>query len=283
MKTNKVYWLSGLSGAGKSTVAEYVARKIDCVILDGDILREGVCKGLGFSIEDREENLRRVAHVAKILRDAGKTVVVATISPTVESRNNARNIIGEDFVGVYVDTPLQTCSDRDTKGMYAKAYAGEIPDFTGVSSVFEPFLDADLIVHCDGRTVKDSAKTILDHYFLEAKSRADKKTSVFIGRWQPLHKGHCGIIRKALEEGDNVTIVIRDQPVSDKNPFTVKEREVMIAEEFGDSVDVVAIPDGDVGFDVCHGRDVGWGVRRIHLDDDLEKVSGTAIRKQMGI
>lgn len=136
-------WFTGLSGSGKSTVAMGVERELHkrgilCRILDGDNIRSGINKNLGFSDEDRRENIRRIAEVGKLFVDTGIVTLAAFISPTDESRSMASEIIGEeDFKEVYVSTPLEVCEQRDVKGLYARARKGEIKDFTGVSAPFE--------------------------------------------------------------------------------------------------------------------------------------------------
>lgn len=135
-------WMSGLSGSGKSTIANLLETILNeqgyhTYALDGDNTRLGLNKGLGFSEEDRIENIRRVAEVAKILNDAGLIVICSFISPFEKNRTQAKEIIGENFIEVFVDADLSTCETRDPKGLYKKARAGEIKDFTGISSPFE--------------------------------------------------------------------------------------------------------------------------------------------------
>ena len=136
-------WLTGLSGAGKSTIAYSLEKKlIDmgyvCYVLDGDNIRHGLNKDLGFSPEDRCENIRRVAEVAKLYIDAGLIIITAFISPYRDDRENARTVIGSSrLIDVFVDAPLEVCEERDVKDLYRKARAGEIPDFTGISSPYE--------------------------------------------------------------------------------------------------------------------------------------------------
>lgn len=147
----QVVWMTGLSGSGKSTIAEALERKLasngfKTFILDGDNTRWGINADLGFTHWDREENLRRVAEIAKLFTDAGFIVITAFISPYTETREKAREIIGDDkFKEVYISTSLGDCIRRDVKGLYKKAYAGEIKHFTGVSDPFEipenPFLE----------------------------------------------------------------------------------------------------------------------------------------------
>ena len=135
-------WMTGLSGSGKSTIANALEKQLfsmgrHTMLLDGDNVRMGLCGDLGFTDEDRAENIRRVAHVAKLMNDAGLIVITAFISPTAAERENARRIIGENFVEVYVSTPLSECEKRDVKGLYKKARKGEIKNFTGISSAYE--------------------------------------------------------------------------------------------------------------------------------------------------
>lgn len=149
IKNQKAYtiWMSGLSGSGKSTIANLVEVKLNemgyhSYTLDGDNTRLGLNKGLGFSEEDRIENIRRVSEVAKILNDAGIIVICSFISPFEKNRTQAREVIGENFIEVFIDADLSTCEERDPKGLYKKARAGEIKDFTGISSPFETPINA---------------------------------------------------------------------------------------------------------------------------------------------
>lgn len=140
-------WLTGLSGAGKSTVACALERRLldgghAAYVLDGDNVRHGLNRDLGFSPQDRSENIRRIAEVARLLNDAGLIVITAFISPYREDRETARSIIGSgDFLEVHVNTPIQVCEERDPKGMYKLARRGELTAFTGVSAPYEPPLD----------------------------------------------------------------------------------------------------------------------------------------------
>lgn len=162
-----VMWLTGLSGSGKSTIAAAVERELFntghfVVLLDGDNVRTGLCGDLGFSLDDRQENIRRIAEVAKLFVSAGAQVLCSFVSPTREIRELAKGIIGsEDFYEVYVNTPLEICEARDVKGLYAKARAGEIKGFTGIDSPYEapenPFLD---LLTAD-QTVEESAQIVI--------------------------------------------------------------------------------------------------------------------------
>jgi len=150
---SKVVWLTGLSGAGKSTIADAAVRKLHALgvhtyVLDGDNVRHGLNKDLGFTAEDRAENVRRVAEVSKLMVDAGLVVFVALVSPFIGDRRAAREIFGPDqFIEVYVDTPLDVVSERDTKGLYAKAAAGNLPNLTGVGQEYEAPEAPELILH----------------------------------------------------------------------------------------------------------------------------------------
>ena len=150
-----VIWLTGLSGSGKSTIANELAIKLQeegklAYILDGDNVRMGLNKDLGFSDDDRKENIRRIAEVAKLLSDAGVIVITAFISPFREEREKAKEIVGRDsFIEVFVRASLETCEKRDPKGLYKKARAGEIPMFTGIDSPYEEPLNYDIMVSSD--------------------------------------------------------------------------------------------------------------------------------------
>jgi len=138
-----ILWFTGLSGSGKSTLANAVnlalfKKGLSTYVLDGDNIRHGLCKDLGFSDSDREENIRRISEVAKLFLDAGLIVLTAFVSPFRVDRNKARKIVSEgDFVEIYCSADLKVCESRDTKGLYAKARQGEIKDFTGISSPYE--------------------------------------------------------------------------------------------------------------------------------------------------
>ncbi|PCJ80136.1 MAG: adenylyl-sulfate kinase [Flavobacteriales bacterium] len=139
----KVIWMTGLSGSGKTTVAKGLEKELHekgflTQLLDGDNVRTGINNNLGFSEEDRSENIRRIAEIAKLFLNCGIITICCFVSPTIEIRKMAKEIIGElNFLEVFVNTPLEICEQRDTKGLYAKARNGEIKDFTGISAPFE--------------------------------------------------------------------------------------------------------------------------------------------------
>ena len=162
-----VVWLTGLSGSGKSTIADLVEQKLvargrHTFLLDGDNVRHGLNRDLGFTDADRVENIRRVAEVAKLMADAGLIVLVSFISPFRAERATARELVGaEAFVEVFVDTPLAVCEARDVKGLYAKARAGSIPNFTGISAPYEPPETPDLRIDGAVTTIEDAAEAVI--------------------------------------------------------------------------------------------------------------------------
>ncbi len=162
-----VIWFTGLSGSGKSTLANAVEHVLHqqrhhTYVLDGDNVRHGLNKNLGFSPEDREENIRRIGEVAKLFADAGTIVMTAFISPYRADRDQARELIAEGrFVEVFVDCPLEVCEERDTKGLYKKARAGEIKEFTGISAPYEPPLDAEVKVNTAELSIEESAHAVV--------------------------------------------------------------------------------------------------------------------------
>lgn len=172
-----VVWFSGLSGAGKSTLANalenyLLSQKRLSFVLDGDNVRRGLCADLDFSQEGRVENLRRVAQVAKLFADAGTVCLSAFISPLIASRQLARSIIGEDrFMEIYVSTSLAVCEQRDTKGLYKKARAGEVKNFTGISSPFEAPLNPDIAIDTEQTSVAEAVTQIAS--LLESRSIFD--------------------------------------------------------------------------------------------------------------
>lgn len=166
-QTPKTLWFTGLSGAGKSTLVNGVEKRLvaagkHTMVLDGDNVRMGLNRNLGFEEGDRIENIRRVAEVCKLMNDAGLIVVTSLVSPYEKDRKNARNIIGdEDFIEVYVSTPLEECEKRDIKGLYKKARNNEIPNFTGITSAYEIPKNPDIIIDTTGKTIEDSVDYIM--------------------------------------------------------------------------------------------------------------------------
>jgi adenylyl-sulfate kinase len=166
-----VLWFTGLSGAGKSTIAGIVGRELEergAIVdyLDGDVVRQHLSRGLGFSKEDRDTNIERIGWVASRIARAGGTVIVSAISPYAETRAKARGMAedaGAGFVEIHVATSVEECARRDVKGLYAKAFAGELPEFTGVSDPYEAPESPELRVDTEGRSPEDSAHDVLGY------------------------------------------------------------------------------------------------------------------------
>ena len=161
-------WFTGLSGAGKTTITgilvdELRRRGSKLEVLDGDVVRENLSKGLGFSKEDRDTNIRRIAFVANLLSRNGVPVITAAISPYRDIRNEAREMMDGRFIEAYVKASVETCEERDVKGLYKKARAGEIKEFTGVSDPYEPPEHPELTLDTETQTPEQSAQQILDY------------------------------------------------------------------------------------------------------------------------
>ncbi len=166
-----VLWFTGLSGSGKSTLADRLEQELHqkgfkTYLLDGDNIRHGLNNNIDFSEEGRKENIRRIGEVAKLFTDAGIIVLTAFISPFREDRDRVRAMLGAgEFIEIHVDCPLEVCEQRDVKGLYAKARRGEIPNFTGISSPFEPPLQAEITVHTDQNDLESCVNQILEHTY----------------------------------------------------------------------------------------------------------------------
>ena len=169
----KVFWLTGLSGSGKSTLAIGLQNELHkagklCYILDGDNVRAGINSNLGFSDADRSENIRRIAEVARLFADAGIITLCSFVSPTVQIRELAKNIIGQnDFHEIYVNASLESCENRDVKGLYKKARAGEIKDFTGIHQSFEAPENPWLEIKTDKESFENSLQVLSKNVFKE--------------------------------------------------------------------------------------------------------------------
>jgi adenylylsulfate kinase len=171
-----VIWLTGLPSAGKSTIAEALAPALRArgervELLDGDVVRENLSRGLGFSKEDRDINIRRIGFVAHLLARNGVKVISAAISPYRAVRDEVRENVGEDFLEVYVSTPLEVCESRDVKGLYARARSGALKGFTGIDDPYEPPLDPEIEIVTQGESPEESAARVID--VLEARGYLD--------------------------------------------------------------------------------------------------------------
>lgn len=164
-----VLWLTGFSGAGKSTLADLVEQKLFALgyhtyLLDGDSVRAGLCKDLGFSIDARNENIRRIGAAAKLFTEAGLIVLTATISPFKKMRSDIRALFSQgEFIEIFIDAPLSVCEARDVKGLYRKARAGEISLFTGIDSAYEPPQQPEIHLRTDQQSPEKCAAMIIDY------------------------------------------------------------------------------------------------------------------------
>ena len=161
-------WFTGLSGSGKSTLAQFLTpilkeRGCNVEVLDGDEVRENLSKGLGFSKEDRDTNIRRIGYVARLLSRNGACAITAAISPYTSVRDEVRSMTEATFVEVYVEAPLEVVEERDTKGLYKKARAGEIKNFTGISDPYEAPENAEVTVHTGSETIEESSARIISY------------------------------------------------------------------------------------------------------------------------
>ena len=159
-------WFTGLSGAGKTTISQIVENELRdrgsrVEVLDGDVVRENLSKGLGFSKEDRDTNIRRIAFVADLLSRNGVPVITAAISPYRELRDEARELMGDRFIEVFVKASVEVCAERDVKGLYEKAFRGEIKEFTGVSDPYEPPLNPELTLDTEHDAAEEDAARVI--------------------------------------------------------------------------------------------------------------------------
>ena len=278
---SSVIWLTGLSGSGKSTIAEALQTRLGpAFIIDGDTLRKGLCQDLGYSVQDRKEHVRRVAELAKLVASSGTTVIVALISPDKAARRSARSSVegaAIPFYQVFVDAPLEVCEERNVKGLYQRARAGEITQFTGIDAPYDVPQHADL--QCD--TANESIQASVDS--IQAMLGAVDAQSphlCFVGRWTPFHRGHWIIMEKAMaEEPDRPVLVLVRDTSFDLWSASYRKRMLEASfKEMGVPASVVIIPDIS---SVNWGRGVGWTPREIEVEADIAGISATDLRARM--
>lgn len=267
-------WITGLPASGKTTIGRILANRLEAILLDGDLFRKSVSKGLGFSPEERMENLKRASMVAKFLNESDRNVVACFITPYQRIRNDIRKTI-DNLILVYAKCSLQECMRRDVKGLYNRAMRGEIDNLTGYSAPYEEPESPDVITRTDEDSVEESVNKVLS--FLDRKGFWKIKATLFIGRFSPPHKGHKYLFDSILNNEGRIAIAIRDTPLSKENPYTALQRKTMLEKMYENNPDVkvMIIPDIDT---VCIGRGVGYRIMK--APESIEIISATEIRKK---
>jgi adenylylsulfate kinase len=245
--------IMGLPKSGKTTLAKELCPLLQAVHFDADDIRKNINLDLGFSEHDRIEQARRMGWLCDRVVEAGQFAVASFICPTIATRR----AFGNCYV-IWMNT-IEKSQYSDTNQIFEKP-------------IFPNFVEG----------IPRSTKTAFE---LACKIRNEilgiTPKSLFIGRWQPLHEGHIQLISTALKEGKKVVVGIRDTPVSKDNPFTIRDREIMIQRAFGkDKVEMVVIPDIE---EICIGRKVGYGIREIVLPENIQAISGTKERENMTV
>jgi len=273
-----VIWLTGIPCSGKTTLGEFLMSRVRSpVFLDGDrIRREFIEHGeLGFSAEDRRRNVLMAGEKAVGYAEMGHDVIVALVSPYEKDRNAVREMHRGPFVLVHVDCPREVCIRRDVKGMWAKAMRGEIRGFTGWDDPYEPPSNPDVKLDTSKMSVDECADTVLRVY--EERSRV----LLYIGRWQPFHRGHQALIDACLGEHRNVVVGIRDTPKTSADPYNFEDRRRMIEAVYWKEplVSVFPVPFPNIK-SINIGRGVGYEIRTVEVEG-VSEVSGTEIRKRL--
>lgn len=270
--SNRVIWLTGLSGAGKTTIAMAAAERYGCEVLDGDTIRD-FFSNHDFSHEGRKRHLLGIARMAKMI-SKHTHVVCSFITPYEDVREEILGILPDNAVMVHISTSLKLCEERDAKGLYAKARSGQISNFTGISDPFDEPKCAHISLDSSGEEGKsvDDLVDQLAHYF-EKSTRA----VLLPGRWQPLHLGHEWLIQRELDQGKRVVVGIRDTPVSEADPFSGDMRKRMIEHRYeGEDVEAWIMPDIEA---ISYGRKVGYDVRETDdIPPEVFEVSATGVR-----
>tara|TARA_Y100000588_G_scaffold264411_1_gene279197 strand:- start:3906 stop:4784 length:879 start_codon:yes stop_codon:yes gene_type:complete len=268
---NKVVWLIGLSGAGKTSIAEAAAARFGAELLDGDTIRDFFSNN-DFSREGRERHLLGIAKMAALI-SKHTPVICSFITPYEDVREKILTILPEDSAMVHVSTTLELCEQRDVKGLYSKARSGEISNFTGISDPFDEPKCAHIKLDSSGapgHSIQDMVDQ-LEHLFVK------QKAILLPGRWQPLHVGHEWLIQQELDKGKRVVVGIRDTPVTEADPYSSEVRKRMIEHRYeNEDVEAWIMPDIEA---ISYGRKVGYEVREAKdIPPEVFQISATGVR-----
>ncbi len=269
---NAVIWMTGLSGAGKTTIAMAASKRYGCEVLDGDTIRD-FFQNSDFTREGRERHLLGVARMANMI-SKHTPVICSFITPYESTRRKIMEILPDGSIMAHVSTSLEVCENRDVKGLYAKARSGEIKNFTGISDPFEFPECADLSLESNG----DAGKGVDDMVEVLAQYFERPKAVLLPGRWQPLHVGHEWLIQQELDKGKRVVVGVRDTPITDSDPYPAELRKRMIEHRYrGEDVEAWIMPDIE---GISYGRKVGYEVREAEdIPAAVFEVSATGVRK----
>jgi adenylylsulfate kinase len=269
--SNRIIWLTGLSGSGKTTIAMAAAKRFGCEVLDGDTIRD-FFSNTDFSTEGREKHLIGIAKMAKII-SKHTDVICSFITPYEGVREKILEILPDNALMVHISTSLEVCEKRDVKGLYSKARSGEIENFTGISDPFDEPICAHLRLNSDGET----GNSIEDMLNQLAHLFEKPKVVLLPGRWQPLHVGHEWLIQRELDAGKIVVVGIRDTPVTESDPYSADLRKRMVEYRYsGENVTAWIMPDIEA---ISYGRKVGYEVREAQdIPPEVFAVSATNVR-----
>jgi adenylyl-sulfate kinase len=285
-------WLTGLPAAGKSTIADALQAELEqrgrsVTMLDGDgAMRQMLSSGLGFSKEDRNRNVLRAGFVAGEIVKHGGAAICALVSPYADARARVREMIGNAFVEVYVQTPLHVCEQRDPKGLYRRARAGKLQHMTGIDDPYQEPDSEVLNLRIDGDSPVENNVRIITGYLEDRRllERLNEPAALMIGRYQPWHDGHRALFLRALEMDGYVVIGVRETyGLGDKNPFTFAEVKARIEESlaaFVGSFEIRRLPNVT---NIVYGRDVGYRITRVDLAPEIEGISATQIRSTLNL
>lgn len=285
-------WLTGLPAAGKTTIAEALQAELErrgrpVTMLDGDgAMRQMLSTGLGFTKKDRNRNVLRAGFVAAEIVKHGGASICALVSPYADARALVRGMIGTAFVEVYVNTPLHVCEQRDPKGLYRRARAGELEHMTGIDDPYEEPDRNQVDLELNGDWPVEKNIRVITTYLEQRRllERLNESAALMIGRYQPWHDGHRALFLRALAMEGYVVIGVREtHGLGDKNPFTFAEVKARIEESLSNFVGSFEIRRLPNITNIVYGRDVGYRITRIDLEPEIESISATQIRSGLNL